>query len=273
MHADYFERIDRMKIGVQLFTLRETTQTAEDLATTLQRVKDIGYTTVQLSAQGKDISYDDMGRMLKDVGLSCDATHMGWPRFLEDLDGIIADHKAIDCKHAAIGGLPKEYATVDGLKKWLDELGPVAEKLAAEGMDFSYHNHDWEFMKMADGRVFYDALWADSSPEQLKAEVDTFWVTAGGGEPTDWLKRLAGRMPVVHFKDMCIEKTDAENPWSRERKMCPIGEGNLNWKGIIEACQAGGVEFAYVEQDQCYDREPFECVEASYKFLTSMGLS
>jgi sugar phosphate isomerase/epimerase len=55
--------------------------------------------------------------------------------------------------------------------------------------------------------------------------------------------------------------------------MAEIGEGNLNWSAIIDACDAAGVEYALVEQDQTYDRTPFEALEISYNNLREMGLS
>jgi sugar phosphate isomerase/epimerase len=259
-------------IGVQLYTLREHTQTAEDLARTLQRVAEIGYKSVQVSGIAKGIAYQDIGKMLSDAGLTCGATHMGWDRFVDDLDGVIADHKAVNCPHAAIGGMPVEFVSVEGIKTFAEQFAPVAEKLAQAGLDFSYHNHNFEFRKAPDGRSLLEVLFEEIPGEQLKAEIDTYWITAGGGEPTDWLKKLAGRIPVVHFKDMVIIAT-GEGHWDQETRMAPVGEGNLNWPGIIDACRAGGVELAYVEQDDCYGRDPFECLESSYKFLTSMGLS
>lgn len=261
-----------LTIGAQLYTLREHTQTADDLARTLQRVAAMGYTSVQISAVGKDIAFADMGKMLADTGLTCGATHMGWDRFRDDLDGLIADHQAIGCTHAAIGAIPGEFASPEGIGAFAKALAPVAETLAEAGMDFSYHNHAFEFCKTPDGRSLLQMLYEEIPAEHLKAEIDTYWVAAGGGEPTQWLEQLAGRIPVVHFKDMVIQPT-GEGIWQHETRMAPVGEGNLNWPGIIEACKAGGVELAYIEQDNCYGRDPFECLESSYRFLASMGLA
>ncbi len=107
-------------------------------------------------------------------------------------------------------------------------------------------------------------LYDMSSPEHLKAEIDTYWIQAGGGDPAEWVRKCAGREPLLHLKDMCVT-TD------REIRMAEIGEGNLNWPAILSAAEEGGVEFALVEQDSCYDRDPFECLEISYRNLCTMG--
>ena len=252
-----------VKIGAQLYTCREFTQTTEDFADCMKKVADIGYTSVQISAIGP-IDPKEVARICQDNGLAVAATHRGWPEFLESLDELIDIHKLWGCNHPAVGGLPGEYRGPDGIKQFVDELGPVAEALAKAGMDFSYHNHSHELIKH-DGKTWLQTLYDAAPADILKAEIDTYWITHGGGDPVWWLNYCAGREPVIHFKDM--GRSD------EGQIMTPIGEGNLNWPSIIEAAKAGGVEYALIEQDQCYDRTPLDCLESSYQFLTSQGLS
>ena len=253
-------------IGAQLYTCNALTQTTEGLADVLQGVAKIGYTTVQISAIGADIDRNDVAKMLADNQLTCRATHMGWDSFLNDLDTVIATNKLWGNPHTAVGGIDHgTYGTLDGIKQFGEELAEIAPKLAAEGMDFSYHNHHVEFFKLPDGRTWLQALYEDIPAEHLKAEIDTYWVQAGGGDPSKWLGKCAGRIPVIHFKDMVIFEGQA--------RFAEIGEGNLDWPAIIAACQAGGCEYAFIEQDDCYDRSPLESLEISYRNLAEMGLS
>jgi sugar phosphate isomerase/epimerase len=73
-------------------------------------------------------------------------------------------------------------------------------------------------------------------------------------------------MDVVHFKDMAVQVRDG-----RVQIMTEVGEGNLNWKGIIKACAETGVKWAAVEQDIC-QRDPFESLAISRRNLKEMGL-
>jgi len=252
------------KAGAQLFTVREFTKTIEDIAETLKKVAAIGFTEVQVSGFGS-VDMKEVGKLAKDNGLKVAATHTGWPRFLKELDAVIEDHKALGCDHPAVGGVPGEYRSSEGIKKFVDELGPVAEKLVAEGMDFSYHNHNMELVRLEDGRTWLATLYETASPDILKAEIDTYWIQAGGGDPAAWIRKCAGREPLVHFKDMAM---DAE----RNQRFAEIGEGNLNWPAILAACEEGGVEHALVEQDRTYGRDPFECLAISYRNMKEMGL-
>jgi len=95
-------------IGAQLYTCRDLCQTADDLAQTLQAVAKMGYTTVQISAIGADIDPNDVAKILADNRLTCRATHMGWDKFLSDLDGVIATNKLWGNPHTAVGGIDLE---------------------------------------------------------------------------------------------------------------------------------------------------------------------
>ena len=252
-------------IGAQLYTLRKYTKTLPDIINTLNKVAKIGYKTVQVSGFG-EADAEDVAKAAEDAGLSIVSTHTGWNLFLEKLDKVIADHKLWKCPHPATGGLPAKYHQADGVKKFLDELAPVSEKLRAEGMDFSYHNHRHELVKYGD-KTWLAQLYDNSSPSVLKAEIDVYWIAAGGGDPADWIKRCAGRIPLLHCKDMAMIKESEES----EQRFAEVGEGNLNWKAILDQAEQSGVEYLLVEQDDCYGKDPFEALAISYRNLTSWG--
>ncbi len=251
-------------LGAQLYTVREFTQTLEGVAETLKKVADIGYPAIQISAFGP-VEAKDVAGIVRDNALTVAATHMPWDAFLNDLDTVIGTNRLWGCKHPAIGGLPAEYRSADGIKRFIEELTPIAEKLAAEGMDFSYHNHNHELARYDCRETWLQTLYEQADPAILKAEIDTYWIQAGGGDPAAWLRMCAGRIPVIHLKDMCITP-------DREVRMAEIGEGNLNWPAILEAGEAGGVEYYLIEQDHCYGRDPFESLAISYRNLKGMGL-
>ena len=234
--------MSKLVAGAQLYTVRNFTNTMEEVTETLKKVADIGYKTVQISGFGP-VDMKEVARVCEGEGLEVAATHTGWNNFLEDLDGVIEEHKTLGCSHPAIGGLPGEYRNKEGVKRFVDELTPIAEKLGEAGMDFSYHNHSQELAK-CNGKTWLAMLYEQAPADVLKAEIDTYWIQAGGGDPAQWIRKCAGREPLVHFKDMVCT-------FEREQKFAEVGEGNLNWDAIIEACRDSGVEYALVEQDNC----------------------
>jgi sugar phosphate isomerase/epimerase len=147
----------------------------------------------------------------------------------------------------------------------MSELGPVSEKLAKEGIDFSYHNHNHELMRYGK-KTWLEMLYEQASPKMLKAEIDVYWIQAGGGDPAVWVRKCAGREPLLHLKDMTAGP-------GRQQRFAEIGEGNMNWPTIIQAAKESGVKWYIVEQDECYERDPFESLAISYHNLQSMGLN
>ncbi len=263
--------INRLPLGVQLYTIRQYTQTKSDLTMSFARLKEIGYDCVQISAIGP-IHPNDVAKALKDTGLECVATHVGWNRFKEDLDSVIEEHKLWGCCHAAVGMLPADYYfDENGLEKFIDELAPISFRLSQEGIDFSYHNHHHEFTRYK-GKLWLEMLYEKAPAEMLKAEIDTYWIQMGGGNPVEWINKCSGRQPLLHLKDLKIEIT--RDDWVQQ-KMAEIGEGNLDWYAILDVAQNSGVEYLLVEQDDCNGVDPFDALETSYrnlqKFISIIG--
>ena len=103
----------------------------------------------------------------------------------------------------------------------------------------------------------------------MQFEVDVYWVQAGGGEPVEWVKKVGGRMDVVHFKEMAGQLPGEQD--HSMTKMAPVGEGNLNWPAIMAACDAIGVKYAFVEQDNAVDTDPLGCMKTSHDNLVRLG--
>ena len=108
-----------------------------------------------------------------------------------------------------------------------------------------------------------DLLCEKFTPDEVGITLDTYWVQAAGGDPAAWIRKLKGRLDRVHFKDMSFNLDD------KAIRIAPIGDGNMNYDSIIEACNESDVEIAYVELDNCYGADPFESLKRSYEYLSS----
>lgn len=247
-------------IAAQMFTLREYLQTPDDIATTLRKVREIGYEAVQLSALGP-IETDRLKEVLDRNGLAVCATHIGWDRLRRDIEGVIKEHQTLGCRHVAIGSMPAEYRNEAGYRRFAQEASEVAKALSGSGLTFSYHNHDFELERFG-SQIGLDILIAESDPS-LGFEIDTYWIQHGGGDPAAWIRKVKGRIPLVHLKDMTIK--------GGQVRMAEVGEGNLNWEAIVTACRDAGVEWYIIEQDFC-DRDPFESLAISLKNVKAMEL-
>lgn len=256
-------KIPDTKIAVTLFNLRDYCQTAEDLDQTLAKVKKIGYQAVQVSGIGP-IPPAKVKELLDKYELYVCATHEGLPALRNDFDAIVNKMKLWECDFTALGSPGLDFLSADGVKSLASELDQIGKKFKAHGIKFGYHNHDFEFEKVTDN-IFLDELYSIAHPEHLYAEIDVHWVARGGGSPVAWINKVAGRMPVVHFKDLAI--------LNRTPYFCEIGEGNLDWASIIQACEDTGVRWYSIEQDDTFkDRNIFESIKISFDNLTAMGV-
>ena len=263
-------------IGAQLYSLRDFCKTLEDTAKTLERVKAMGYTTVQLSKVGPmDDDPDGLAQALRESGLTACCTHVSLDRFLEDPAREIARHRAWGVKHAAIGSCPLRYPlTLAGLRDFSADYARAAASLAEAGMDLSYHNHRFEFVRMEDGRSFFQGFYDSLPPSVLKAELDVAWLAAAGASPAKVIRDLGPRQPLMHLKDFGHVQTAPGDPEKRnqtEGRSMAVGSGNLDWPDIMAAAEEVGTEYALVEIDFAYGADMFGEMEKSREFLAKLG--
>lgn len=250
-------------VAAQMYTVRQFAQTPEQYADALHKVRQIGYTAVETG--GCPASPQQLKDMLDAEGLKLCGTHTGFERMQNDLDAVIAEHKLWGCEHVGIPSMPGQYREggEESFRRFAREATAIGKRLREAGLDLMYHNHSFEFVRF--GKLTgLDVILQESDPKYLNAEIDCYWVQHGGGDPAAWVRKVAGRMPVVHLKDMVIHEG--------KQIYAEIGEGNMNWETVLQACRDIGVQYYVVEQDLSL-RDPFDSLEISYRYLKSMGLS
>jgi len=179
------------KVGVQLYTLREYMKTPADIAKTLAEVRRIGYKAVQISGIGP-IEPKELRKILDGEGLYACATHTGYERLVNDIQGVIEEHEILGAKHIACPGLPKELHNKEGYKEAGRKLSEAGMVLKEYGITLSYHNHALEFEKYGD-KIGLEILLDSAEPDCLQAEIDTYWVQYGGGGPGLLVSEVQGK--------------------------------------------------------------------------------
>jgi sugar phosphate isomerase/epimerase len=181
-----------------------------------------------------------------------------------DLDGVLRDHMLLDCPYIGLGSMPQKFTgSLQGYKEFAKAITPIAQVIRDNGRTFVYHNHNFEFARF--GELTGMEILMEECGSAVQFEPDTYWIQAGGGDVVKWLRKLSGRVEVVHFKDMVY---DLE---SRSPVMAEVGEGNLNWTDIIDVCRDIGVLWHIVEQDVC-QRDPYDSLKISLGNLARHGL-
>lgn len=250
------------QIALELWTIRESLTTETDFGEAMKKTRAAGYQAVELAGVNPEIPATTIRKILDDNGIVCMATQVGLGQLTDGLSQTIDDLQALGCNHTALAAGPGDMRSADGYAELARILTESGRKLASHDVKLAYHNHAFEFERYGE-KTGFEILYDESDPNYLEAKIDTAWMQKGGADVVAWIKRLAGRMTVIHFKDYTIV--------DNEITLAEVGEGNLNWKGILDASRHAGIRWYVVEQDRCR-RDPFESIRISFENLKAMGV-
>ena len=252
-------------MAIQLYTLRDHIQNAEDFDATLQRLQDMGVHDVQISAIG-DIPAEVQGEILRKHDMHVCVTHKNFELLKKDPQAAVEHHKAIGCDAIGIGAAPDwaRYNT-GNVRKFISDVHEVAKVFHDNGMAFHYHNHAFEFVKLDDyNACMMDLLLDETDPDLVQFIPDVMWIHYADRDPVEILRRMQGRVKVVHFKDYFID----ENGY---RKFRSLGQGIVDLHACYEAVCALGMPYIAYEQDNDWtDGDPFRAAEESWSFLMKL---
>ena len=247
----------RDQISLQLYTVRELT--AVDMPGTLRRLADIGYTAVEPAGFG-GLTPQELRRVMDDLGLRASGAHVPIDAWDSDPASVISDMHAIGSSHAIVPIAPPERrGDADSVVRLAEDFNRWGGLCRAEGLTFSYHNHDFEFARLGDTTV-WDVLLRETGPDLVHFELDLYWIKYGGSDPETVLRDVGDRVSLVHLKDMAPDET---------RSDLPVGEGTMPWQQLLRTADEVGVEWFVAEQDN--PRDAMEDVEISLKAM--QGLS
>jgi sugar phosphate isomerase/epimerase len=254
------------QLAAQVYTIRDFIKSVSGFAASMHKVRATGYTGVQLDLEHHpDVPAAAIKRACDDAGLTICISHFGYELFEDELDQIIERQNIWGCAQTAIVAMPRRYHEqgADGYRRFAAEASHMGETLAAAGITLSYHNHSFEFVRFGE-QTGLEIIFAGSDRRYLKAEIDTYWVQHGGADPAFWIRKMEGRMPVVHYKDMAMLPDGTQ-------AFAEVGQGNLNWPAIVAATEETAIPWIVVEQDRCR-RDPFESLYLSYTYLQQFNL-
>jgi len=261
----------KSEVGLQLYTVREPLE--KDLKGTLQKIADIGYKNMESAAGSKGHYYGmkpaEFKKMLGDMGMKLRSSHVmvgaaGNKSSNETLQN--DTQKLVDM--AAESGqefltcaylMPNERTSLDDYKRYVDLFNKAGEACKKAGLQFAYHNHDFEFQKM-DGQVPMDILLSGVSSDLMKMELDLYWAVKSGNDPVEFFRKNPGRVAMWHVKDM--DKTE-------KKFFTEVGNGTIDFKPIFANAKLSGMKYFFVEQDVT-PGNPMDSITTSYRNLTKI---
>ncbi|MFH1006417.1 MAG: sugar phosphate isomerase/epimerase [Candidatus Latescibacterota bacterium] len=247
------------KIGLALGTISNKLKTPADYRACLKQVGQIGYEGVEWTAIDPAIDVKEYGRILEGEGLICCANHAGEADLRERLGTVVENSRTLGCTTLAFPCLDQKYWSEEGVQSVAAFLNETGEALRQEGIQLLYHNHHFEFNRIG-RKTILELIYERTDPQNLWAELDTYWIQHGGGDPVGWIQRMKGRTNHLHCKDKGMQGADSV--------FMEIGEGNLDWTRIVAAAKEADIEWYLVEQDSSR-RDTLESAAISFDALQS----
>lgn len=261
-------------VGIQLYTVRDAMDL--DVTGTLQKISDMGYKYLELAgySNGKFYGYApaDFRKLVNDMGMEIISSHT-----MVEAEGITLDNaKTMAEDHAKLGVkycvqpwvVPEARTTIASYKKMVADWNLVGKIMKENGIQFGYHNHNFEFDTVEGKIPYFDVFMPGLDKELVTMEIDVFWTTKAGHNPVDLFKKYPGRFQLFHMKDM-FTREDPYYTTDGEDDFAPVGDGVIDFKEILAHKDLAGMKFMFVEQDRTKDGKPFEAIQKSITNLTT----
>ena len=249
-----------MNFGLNLYSLRKQISTVEDFESSVLKLKKMGYSYLQFS--GAPFNSASIKQISEKTNMPFMLTHVPFDRILNDTKNLVEEHKSFGCTSIGLGSMQFKSMSDEEIKENIAKLEKAGKTISSLGAKFFYHNHAHEFCKLSNGQTIYDYIIENT--EHVNFILDTYWLQVGGVSITDYINKTSGRIECVHLKDYlpCYGEHGIKG------RFAPVGEGNINWKAVIDCMKNAGAKHFFVEQDDACDYEnPFAQVKSSIDYL------
>lgn len=260
-------------VGIQLYTIRDAMN--EDVVGSLQKVSDLGYKNLELAAYANGQFYGyapaEFKKIVNDMGMEIISSHAGVEATgitRENAQKMADDHAELGVKYCVQPWVNEEDRNIETYKRMIADWNEVGQIMKNVGIQFGYHNHNFEFANMDGVIPYYDIFMPEMDADLITMELDMYWATKAGQDPVEMFNKYPGRFQLFHFKDMANE---VEEPFYDVIKddLTSVGSGLIDFKRIWEARETAGMKYMFVEDDNQGNGKPFEGIETSIKNLTT----
>ena len=252
------QKVEPKKIGVQVYSVRN--ELRQDFKGTLEQLSKIGYTYIEAYGMQPDgtiygMSPEEYKQTVEDLGMELVSAHSTYFA-VEEAPAMIEAAKAAGLDYVIIpylGGEQRE--DYDAVAKNLNEVGALFREA---GIGFGYHNHNFEFEALEDGRIPMEILIEGTNPENVKFQADLYWIANAGFDPVAFVNKYPGRFASFHVKD-----ADAE------LNQTTVGTGIVDFKTILGDRDKSGIDYYFVEDERTDD--PLANLKAAFDYLQELN--
>lgn len=277
-----------LPIGIQLYAVSKPLH--DDPAGTLKELYSVGYREVESAGPQTGMSTEAFRKLIDDAGLKCPSAHLQLtegdlgPQF--DQAHALGAHYAVSSVLRAFspefmkaakaamdsgGKMPMPKMTpmnLDDFKRTAERMNVVGKAAKAAGLQYAYHNHNFEFVKMPDGGPGYDVLLKETDPELVKFEVDCGWMVVAGGNPPAYFAKYPGRFRMLHIKDFKPVAAPTTDLMGKGRPLgTDLGTGFIDYGPIFAAAKSADIEHIFVEQEAPFAVSQMASAKVDFAYL------
>jgi sugar phosphate isomerase/epimerase len=255
---------ERHSLGAQLYTVRQ--EAAHDLPAVLEAVRKFGYTEVETYWDIYGHPAAELRRMISDHGLKVPSGHFNY----DGLEAKFDYAKSLGVQYVICPMLPESmWFTLDGYKRAADQFNIWGDKIRQAGMQFGFHNHNYEFRRFGDTTGF-ETMMNRCDPKLVCIEMDCYWITQAGGDPLKMFQQYDNRIKLLHLKDRKPGFPISQVKDAAAEHFTEVGAGTIHWQEILAAADKNGVQHLFVERDSG-DLPAMESLRISYQNLQKIG--
>jgi sugar phosphate isomerase/epimerase len=267
-------RLKTFGIGLQLYTIRDAM--GIDVPGSLKKVSEAGYKYVELASYGNRKFYNyepaEFKKLVNGLGMKILSSHASVDArgiTIDDAKKMAEDHAKLGVKYCMQPWIVEEARkTIASYQKMVADWNMVGKIMKESGIQFGYHNHNFEF-DTVEGKVpFYDIMMVELDKDLVTMELDLFWTTKAGQNPVDIFNKYPGRFQVFHMKDMFTKQAPIFTT-NGVSDFAPVGSGLIDFKTILAAKKIAGMKYMIVEQDFTKVGTPFDAIKTSITNLTT----
>lgn len=263
-------------IGLQLWSVRD--QMAEDPELTLKTLKEIGYYQVEFGNTKvvKELKpvCDDLGLAVNSSFINWNTVTGGWQHAPDDTPyefaEVLDNAGEAGLSHLVFGYLrPEERTSADDWKRLADQLNEAGMKCKSNGLQLTYHNHNFEWDPI-EGTTGWDILLERMDGDLIPFELDVFWAQIAGQDARAVMTACKDRLELLHLKQLhpgtpAVTRIADVPPNAFEE----LSDGDMPIKELMRYGKELGVKHCMVEQDGNYEESSLKSVEKSLRFLQS----
>jgi sugar phosphate isomerase/epimerase len=262
-------------VGVQLYTVRGTLM--KDSEHVLKTIAEIGYKEIEGAGRADLIA---LTPKIKELGMTPVSCHVETPLITGDwekypgtkqlpVEQAIESVKAIGVQYFTMAYImPAARGDLDFYRKTADSMNHVGGLCKKAGLQFTYHNHAFEFGGKPGERpidIFHERL----DRKLVALEMDVFWVSVAGNDPVEMLRQWKGRVALIHLKDKDKDTPVQYTESVPRTAFKEVGGGVINFPAILKAAPDAGVKHYFVEQDQT-PGDPLDSLRKSFDYIQSI---